>query len=104
MSFAKLELVPIGIVDNVAGLAGILGFWGGILEVSWSFVGCILWDGVIEKIERRLTSWKRLYLSESGRITLIKSTLFNLPTYLMSLFPRPMCVANHIEKLQWDFL
>jgi hypothetical protein len=61
-------------------------------------------DGIIEKIERCLAGWKRLYLSKGGRITLIKSTLSNLPTYFMSLFPLPTSVANRIEKLQRDFL
>lgn len=36
-------------------------------------------------------------------MTLIKSTLSNLLTYL-SLFPIPMGVDCHIEKLLWDFL
>jgi hypothetical protein len=37
-------------------------------------------------------------------VTLIKSTLSNLPTYYMSLFPIPVSVTSHIEKLQRDFL
>jgi hypothetical protein len=45
-----------------------------------------------------------MYLSKGGRVTLIKSTLSNLPTYLLSLFPIPASVANRIEKLQQDFL
>lgn len=60
--------------------------------------------GVIEKVERRLASWKRLYLSKGGRVTLIKSTLSNLPTYFLSLFPIPASVGARIEKLQRDFL
>ncbi|KAG2687140.1 hypothetical protein I3760_09G038400 [Carya illinoinensis] len=48
-----------------------------------------VWDSVIKKIERRLAGWKRLYLSKGGRTTLIKSTLSNLPTYFLSLFPIP---------------
>ena len=35
---------------------------------------------------------------------MIKSTLANIPTYYMSLFKIPVKVANHIEKLQRDFL
>lgn len=46
--------------------------------------------------------WKRMYLSKGGR--LIKSTLSNLPTYFLSLFPIPASVAGWIEKLQRDFL
>jgi hypothetical protein len=45
-----------------------------------------------------------MYLSKGGRVTLIKSTLANLPTYYLSLFPIPRSVANHIEKLQHNFL
>jgi hypothetical protein len=37
-------------------------------------------DGIIEEIERHLVGWKMMYLSKSGMVTLIKSTLSNLPT------------------------
>jgi len=47
---------------------------------------------------------KRMYLSKGGRVTLIKSTLSNLPTYFLSLFPIPSSVASRIEKLHRDFL
>ena len=53
---------------------------------------------------KRLAGWKHLYLSKGGRVTLIKSTLSSLPTYLFSLFPMPANVVNHLEKLQRDFL
>ncbi|RVW51618.1 hypothetical protein CK203_066866 [Vitis vinifera] len=33
-----------------------------------------VWDGVEEKVRRRLALWKRQYTSKGGRITLIKST------------------------------
>jgi hypothetical protein len=56
-------------------------------------------------MERRLASWKKLYLStKGGRLTLLKSTLSNLSTYYLSLFPIPVRVANKLEKLQRDFL
>jgi hypothetical protein len=45
-----------------------------------------------------------MYLSKGGRVTLIKSSLANLPMYFMSLFPLPASITNHIEKLQHDFL
>lgn len=45
-----------------------------------------------------------MYLSKDERITLIKSTLPNLPTYFMSLFFLPVGVANRIGKLHQDFL
>ena len=47
---------------------------------------------------------KQLYLSKGGKGTLIKSTLSNLPTYFLSLFPIPVEDGNHIEQLQRNFL
>jgi hypothetical protein len=41
---------------------------------------------------------------KGGRVTLIKSTLSNLPTYFLSLFSIPSSVASRIEKLHQDFL
>jgi hypothetical protein len=45
-----------------------------------------------------------MYLFKGGKVTLIKSTLSNLPTYFLSPFPIPASVANRIEKLHRDFL
>ena len=62
------------------------------------------WDGIVEKFERRLASWKRMYLSKGGRVTLTKSTISNLHMYFLSLFSIPATMTNHIEKIQQDFL
>jgi hypothetical protein len=45
-----------------------------------------------------------VYLSKGGRVTLIKSTSSNMPTYMLSLFPILTYVAKRIEKIQRDFL
>ena len=39
-----------------------------------------------------------MYFSKGGRVSLIKSNLFNLPTYFLSLFPILAAVANRIEN------
>jgi len=111
INLAKLEMVPMGIVENVDGLVGILGCRVSSLPLKYlglpleaSFKAKSIWDRVTEKIERRLASWKRMYLSKSGKVTLIKSTLSNLPTYFLSLFPLPTSIANCLEKLYRDFL
>jgi hypothetical protein len=52
---------------------------------------------------KRTYSITRLYLSKGARVTLIKSTLSNLPIYFPSCFPIQLSVANRIEKIQRDF-
>lgn len=63
-----------------------------------------IWDGIVERFERRLVGWKIIYLSKRGRLMLIRSTISSLPTYFLTLFPISLLVANNLEKLQRDFL
>ena len=62
-----------------------------------------IWNPILEKMEKGLAGWKRMYLSKGCKITLI-STLSYFPTYFLSLFPVSVKVANRMEKLQRDFL
>jgi hypothetical protein len=86
-NLAKSILVPVGNVDNVDELGDILGY--GTSSLPWKYLGMPLgacykvksiWDSIVEKMKCRLANWKRLYLFKGGRVTLIKSTLSNLPT------------------------
>jgi hypothetical protein len=73
-----------------------------------SFNSKAICDGVVEKMEIRLASWKKIYLSWGGHLTLIKSTLSSLPTYFLSIFTLLAGVARRLERLQrgilWDGL
>ena len=111
VNLAKSEMVQVGDAPHVGELAGILGCTTSTLPMKYlglplgaKFKAKEIWNEVLEKIERRLAGWKRLYLSKGGHLTLIKSTLSNLPTYLLSLFPIPATVARRMEQLQRDFL
>jgi len=74
------------------------------LLLGASYKAVSIWNGVIEKMERMLAGWKRMYLSKGGRLTPLKSTLSNLPTYYLSLFPIPVGLANRLDKLKRGFL
>jgi hypothetical protein len=111
INLGKSELVPIGGVEDVESLAYILGCRIGSLPMTYlgmplgaSFKSISIWNGVIEKVERRLASWKKLYLSKDDRVTLIYSTLSSITTYYLSLFPIPVSVAKKLERLQREFL
>jgi hypothetical protein len=111
INLGKSELVPIGEVEDVESLAHMLGCRIGSLSMTYlgmslgaSFKSISIWNGVIEKVERRLASWNKLYLSKGGRVTLIHSTLSSIPSYYLSMFLIPVSVAKKLERLQRNFL
>ena len=63
-----------------------------------------IWNPILERMEKKLSSWKRLYLSKGGRLTLLKSTHSSLSTYYLSLFTVPKTVAGRLERVQRNFL
>lgn len=62
------------------------------------------WSPVVDKIQKKLSSWKRKLMSVAGRLTLIKSALSNLLTYFLYFFKMPKGVVKTISKLQAKFL
>ena len=107
----KSKIVPVGDVPNLEELVAVLGCKLSALPMTYlglplgaKFNSKTIWNPVIEKMERRIAGWKRLYLSNGGKLTLIKSSLSNLPTYFLPLFHLPSEVANRLKKLQRDFL
>lgn len=63
-----------------------------------------LWDPMVAKFERKLSSWKRNILSLGDRITLIKATLSNLLVYYMSLFKMSVAVRKRLYRIRRNFL
>ena len=61
------------------------------------------WDLVVNKVAKRLDSWKKAFLSRGGRLTLIQLVLFSLPIYYLSLFKAPITAISFLEKLMRDF-
>lgn len=58
----------------------------------------------MEMVNKKLSHWKRFYISLGGRITLFNSALANIPIYYISLFKMPVKVMKVLEKSQRDFL
>ena len=103
INLEKSELIPLGRVENVEMLAVELGCKVGRLPSTYlglplgtRYKSVRVWDGVEERLRKRLALWKSQYISKGGRATLIKSTLSNFPTYL-SLLHIPKTVILRLE-------
>lgn len=112
INYGKCELIGVQLTDShVVSLENAFGCRAGELPSKYLgltlYVGSSkkhLWDAVVERIDKRLSSWKGRYLSLGGRLTLIKSVLSSIPIYYLSCFRCPKSVVDRIEKLQQDFL
>uniref|UniRef100_A0A2N9EX59 Reverse transcriptase domain-containing protein n=1 Tax=Fagus sylvatica TaxID=28930 RepID=A0A2N9EX59_FAGSY len=69
----KSEMVPVGSVLDMKELAGIMGCK--IIQLPMTYLGLPLganfksksiWDPILEKMERKLSGWQRMYLSKGG--------------------------------------
>ena len=111
INLEKSELIPVGRVNNIEGLAlelsckvgGLPSYYLG-LPLRAPFNSMVVWDGVEERFGKRLAMWTRQYISKRGRLTLIRSTLSSMPIYFMSLFYLPRKVRLRLKKIQRDFL
>ncbi|WJZ94813.1 hypothetical protein VitviT2T_013639 [Vitis vinifera] len=111
INLEKSELIPVGRVVDIDDLALDFGCKVGSLPSTYLglplgalFKSVAVWDGVEEHFRKRLTMWKRQYLSKGGRATLIRSTLSNLPIYFMFVLRLPSSIRRRLEQIQRDFL
>ena len=88
VNVGKSEIVPLGEVGNIGALANILRCRVGSLPMKYlgmslgtPYKTASIWNPILEKMEKKLSGWKRLYLSKGGRLTFLKSTLSSIPTY-----------------------
>jgi hypothetical protein len=79
VNLSKSVLVLVCPVNNVGQLAGLLGCGLGDMPLKYlglplraTFKLKVVWAGLEDLMLRRLASWKGLYLSKGGMITLIK--------------------------------
>ena len=98
-------------MNNIQTLANILQCKVGILPMiclgmplGTLYKTASIWNPTLERLEKKLSNWKRLYLSKGGRLTLLKSILSSLPTYYLSLFTIPKAVATRLECIKRNIL
>jgi hypothetical protein len=63
-----------------------------------------LWTETISKFNAKITAWGGQWLSNAGKLTLIKSILSSLPIYQASFLLAPKAIMSQITKMIRDFL
>ncbi|GJX41629.1 RNA-directed DNA polymerase, eukaryota, partial [Tanacetum coccineum] len=71
-------------------------------------VGCNMnhidsWKPMIDKFNKKLSSWKAKLLFVGGRLTLLKSVIGSLAIYYMYIFKVPVTVLQMLESLRARF-
>ena len=61
------------------------------------------WSPIVDRFHSRLAEWKAKCLSVGGRLTLIKSSLGSVGSYLMSVFPTPITALRSLESMRANF-
>lgn len=74
-----------------------------VLPLSAKANSKAIWNPVIERLEKRLTSWKGRYLSKGGKLVLLRSMLSSMPICFLSLVAASVLVISRIEKIQRGF-
>jgi hypothetical protein len=62
------------------------------------------WDPLVEKMRKRLFSWRNKHISLRGRIVLINSVLNAIPVFFLSFMKMPKSVWKKLVRIQREFL
>lgn len=64
---------------------------------------CATWRPIIERLRKKLSTWKRRLLSIGGKVKLLNSILSRILIYFMSFFKAPKKMIQEITQYKVDF-
>jgi hypothetical protein len=112
INYEKSEMYALNLSDTeCASLASVIGCK--VAQLPLKYLGVpinnksltdIDWQPLLDKIEKRLQSWKGSLLSLGGRVTLLNSVLSAIPMYWMSVYRLPAKIRHKIDKIRRKFL
>ncbi|RVW70002.1 hypothetical protein CK203_065773 [Vitis vinifera] len=105
INLAKSVLIPVGEVDGMEELAAELGCKLGALPAVYlglplgaNHKNASSWDGVEERMRRRLAQWKRQYISKGEELLLLRAPWPAYPSTSFHLFEFLRWWQKRIEK------
>jgi hypothetical protein len=112
INFGKTELILVNLPSEEAQMFAALAdcklsqfplnYLG--VPLSDKKLSCSEWNGVIEKVQRKLPNWKGALLSIGGRLVLINSVLSSTPLYMLSLYKMPVKIKIKLDSIRCHFL
>jgi hypothetical protein len=60
-------------------------------------------QGIIDRFEKRLSTWKAKFLSSGGRLVLLNFVLSSLPIFMMSFFELLVGVLKKLDTIRSIF-
>lgn len=109
-NLVKTKLYSVGICDaDVEKMARCV--WCSAISMPFIYLGFLVatnmtniapWEPMVKKVKNRLSSWKAKSLLISGRLTLMKSILWSLPLYHISMFRAPTSTIQTLET--WEVI
>ncbi|PWA68674.1 reverse transcriptase domain, Reverse transcriptase zinc-binding domain protein [Artemisia annua] len=94
-------------IENTSGITGCLS-----ATIPFKYLGLPVgnnmnrsnnWEDIIQKVQKKLGTWKVKLLSIGGRLTLTKSVIGSHGTYFMSMFKMPETFNRRIEASRAQF-
>jgi len=105
VNYAKSQMIPLNLTqDQAVNLAGTFGVQLG--KLPFTYLGLPLgttkprvddYMPLMDRTEKRLTSVSS-FLSQAGRLQLVNSVLYSLPTYAMCSLKVPIAVLEFIDR------
>lgn len=86
--------------NSLGGEVGVLPTTYLAMSLGEKFKSMEIWNGVIEKCEKRIERWQSQYLPLGIKLTLINYVFHALPTYMTSLFPVPTRIINRLDSVR----
>lgn len=91
------------VADRIGCGVEVLSFIHFGVLVSQTLTRVSAWSPLIDRFRTRLSGWKVKCLSFKGRLTLVKSVLGSLGSYMMSDFLTPMSVLTSLKVIRARF-
>jgi hypothetical protein len=73
------------------------------IPVSTNRLGIQAFNGIVDKIRKKLDPWKGRCLSSVGRLILTNSCLSNLPNYTVGFYLLPKTTHMNMDRIRGNF-